>query len=396
MATIISPAVEPSIPVSANVALATGPIFVVGYIHTGTSLLKTILRKDPTLFAAAGETHFFQDLPKLRAQFPDLNRDNMLREYILFLIKLVYLGFKRAHQRHQEYTLDDFGLTEAQLETLLTAAHQKRQYAPLFGLVMDYLTQLNEKLRWLEKTPEHVNYLKQILQLHPDARVIELVRDPRATLASRKIRRGDDDWLDDKETREGASADHSTNYDPLLDTLLWKEAINAAADARREFPANILTVRYEDLAADPEATLRHICRFAGLPFRPDMLTVGWVNSATQSQEGKAASQSLKGTTSASGISTAAIEKWRKSLSPEEIYLCQWLGRKEMEQLEYLPAAVSLAARVKAPALLGHSALHLYSRARGRRPAQFALRARDTSQRMVQRTLKNLGLQKGKS
>ena len=100
------------------VATTAAPIFIVGYIHTGTSLLKTILRKDPTLFAAAGETHFFQDLVKIRAEFPDLSRDEVLREYVLFLIKLAYLGFKRAHQERAAYSLDDFGLTEAQLDRL--------------------------------------------------------------------------------------------------------------------------------------------------------------------------------------------------------------------------------------------------------------------------------------
>lgn len=376
---------------AADVAVAVGPIFIIGYIHTGTSLLKTILRKDPSLFAAAGETHFFQDLAKIRAEFPDLSRDEVLRSYLLFLIKLAYLGFKRAHQQRDRYSLADFGLTDAQFEEIVAAAQQQRHHthAPLFGLVMDHLTRLNGKERWLEKTPEHVNFLKHILQLHPDARVVELVRDPRATLASRKIRRGDDEWLEEKESREGVSADHSTNYDPLLDTMLWKEAINAAAEARRAYPEHILTVRYEDLAADPEATVRHICQFVGVPFRPEMLAVGWVNSATQAQEGKPASQPGK------GVSKAAVEKWRKSLSPEEIYLCQRLGRKEMEQLGYLPTPVPSSARLKVPALVGRSAVRLYSRVSGRGSTQIALRARDTSQRMVRRTLKNLGLQKGK-
>lgn len=374
---------------AADAVRAVRPIFIVGYIHTGTSLLKNILRKDPTLFAAAGETHFFQDLAKIRAEFSDLSRDDVLRDYVLFLIKLAYLGFKRAHQQQERYSLADFGLTDLQFDGIVTAAQQRRQHAPLFGLVMDQLTRLNGKERWLEKTPEHVNFLKHALQLHPDARVVEMVRDPRATLASRKIRRGDDEWLEEKESREGVAADHSTNYDPLLDTMLWKEAINAAAEARRAYPENILTVRYEDLAADPEATVQHICEFVGLPFQPEMLAVGWVNSATQAQEGKPASQPGK------GVSKAAVEKWRKSLSPEEIYLCQRLGRKEMEQLGYLPTPVPSSARLKVPGLLGRSAVHLYSRVSGRGSTQIALRAKDTSQRMVRRTLRNLGLQKGK-
>ena len=50
---------------------ANGPIFIVGYIHTGTSLLKSMLRRDPSLFTAAGETHFYQDLNRYRRQFAD-------------------------------------------------------------------------------------------------------------------------------------------------------------------------------------------------------------------------------------------------------------------------------------------------------------------------------------
>lgn len=52
---------------------ANGPIFIVGYIHTGTSLLKSMLRRDPTIFTAAGETHFFQDLTRYRHRFANLD-----------------------------------------------------------------------------------------------------------------------------------------------------------------------------------------------------------------------------------------------------------------------------------------------------------------------------------
>jgi hypothetical protein len=249
---------------------------------------------------------------------------------------------------------------------------------------MDFLTRLNGKQRWLEKSPEHVHFLKQILQLWPTAPIIELVRDPRATLASRKIRREDDLWLHEKEWREGVAADHSTNYDPLLDTLMWREAIHAAAGARRIYPQHILTLRYEDLAADPEATIRRTCAFTGLSFRPEMLAVSWVNSTTQRNENSPVT---------GGVSTAAVERWRSVLLPEEIYLCQRLAHKEMEQLGYSLTTLPLAVRLKAPAMLGRSALHFYSRARGRRTAQLALRARETSDRMLRNALKQLGLQK---
>ena len=121
-----------------------------------------------------------------------------------------------------------FNLTEAQFDGLVTAVQAAaaavpadQRHAALFGLVMDELTRLNGCRRWLEKTPEHVYFLQQILSVRPDARVIELVRDPRAALASRKHRRTDE-WLDAKEAHEQVSPDRSTNFDPLIDSYMWK------------------------------------------------------------------------------------------------------------------------------------------------------------------------------
>lgn len=361
------------------------PIFIVGYIHTGTSLLKTILKRNPAVWAVTGETHFFQDLAKIKSEFPDLGDAATHRAYVIFLIKLAYLGNKRAMWHRDEWALSDFGLTDAQLDDVLTVTAGVREYEVLFGLVNDRLTAFAGKEFWVEKTPEHVYYLSQLLRHLPDARVVELVRDPRATLASRKLRRTGDEWLDAKEEKEALEVDRLTNYDPLLDAMMWKEAINAARDMRRNRPQNILTVRYEDLAGNPVETLQQICRFTGLTYSDEMLEVGWVNSATQMKEQGAAKPQK------AGVSTAAIEKWRKSLDADEIFLSQSLLKAEMRELGYQPAETSLGARVKAPFLLGGTAVNLARRmGKGRRSPE---RARDAFNRVQRRLLKNLGIQR---
>ena len=204
-----------------------GPIFIVGYIHTGTSLLKSMLRRDPSLFTAAGETHFYQDLNRYRRQFADLDDPQVMRDFVYLIVALAYLGTKRANQR-DDHSLATFDLTEAQFDALLAdvqaaaaAVPAPQRHAALFGLVMDALTRLNGRQRWLEKTPEHVYFLQQILSVRPDARVVELVRDPRAALASRKHRRTDE-WLDAKEVQEQLAPDRTTNYDTLIDSYMWK------------------------------------------------------------------------------------------------------------------------------------------------------------------------------
>jgi hypothetical protein len=106
--------------------------------------------------------------------------------------------------------------------------------------------------------------------------VIELVRDPRAALASRKHRRTDE-WLDTKEAQEQlATADRTTNYDTLIDSYMWKESIDSARDARRDFPGRVLSVRYEDMVSDPETTI-HAHLPLSRPALPAGLSGGWLD-----------------------------------------------------------------------------------------------------------------------
>ena len=39
------------------------PFFIAGYMHSGTTLLHNILKKDSTACTPAGDTHFFDLLP---------------------------------------------------------------------------------------------------------------------------------------------------------------------------------------------------------------------------------------------------------------------------------------------------------------------------------------------
>ncbi len=365
-----------------------GPIFIVGYIHTGTSLLKSMLRRDPALFVAAGETHFYQDLNRNRRRFADLDDPQVYRDFVYHSVALAYLGVKRANERRDTFDLATFNLNEAQFDEIVAntrpailARPAPERHAFVFGPVMDELTRLNGCRRWLEKSPEHVYFLQDILSVNPTARAIELVRDPRAALSSRKHRRSDE-WLDAKETQEQVSTDRSTNYDTLLDSYMWKESIQSGRDARRRFPGRVLTVRYEDMVGDSAATIQHICRFLDVPFRPEFLEVGWVNATSKTSAN-----------AGDGISRAAVDRWKQSLTPEEIYVCQMALRRELKEFGYAAEPVGVAGPVKAPLVLGRSAVHLAARLGRRGPAGLEQRRDDTVQRVYRRVARTLGFQK---
>jgi len=107
--------------------------------------------------------------------------------------------------------------------------------------------------RWIvNKTPNDVFIVDRILECWPDARFIFLLRHPAAIARSRQKAR-----QQDSEER---------NLEMVL------RYANAVEEARRAHPG--ITIRYEELTANPETESRRLCEFLGVPFEPSMLEYG--------------------------------------------------------------------------------------------------------------------------
>lgn len=98
-----------------------------------------------------------------------------------------------------------------------------------------------------EKTPRHVYRIPLIRKAARGARFVLLVRDGRDVAASFIKRIG--------------AAEPGRRR--------WVQE-NRLVLAERHAP-DVHILRYEDLVAEPEAAMRAVCAFAGLPFHPDML-----------------------------------------------------------------------------------------------------------------------------
>jgi hypothetical protein len=129
-----------------------------------------------------------------------------------------------------------------------------------------------DKLRWLmwdrvlhrelersgkrlivNKTPNDVFIVDKIATAWPDARFIFLLRHPAAIAASRARARGDKDTPEQNANRV-------------------KRYCDAVERARQKYAG--LTVRYEDLTADPTKATKEICAFLGVPWEESMLDYG--------------------------------------------------------------------------------------------------------------------------
>lgn len=309
------------------------PIFIVGYMHSGTTLLQHVLSRHPDVFAPQSETVFFFARATLEQQFPDLSSDAIREAYLQYLLRIVNDGFlpnEFEDMHNSKRRLAHLGLNRDDYNNLLSRTSAVRDHTLCYRIVLDIMAETRQKSRWLEKTPNHVYYIDDILKVIPDALIVNLIRDPRDVLASKKLRCSAS-WIDH---RSGGDDDQKavrklqTGYDPILDTMGWRSAVQASIKANRRYPNSVCQIRYEDFVNDPVKMTKELCDFLHLDFTPDLLQVGWGNTTTSTQRSK------------SGISAAAVGKWRSTLNPDAVNLCQRVAMLEMQEMDYQTVPIS--------------------------------------------------------
>jgi hypothetical protein len=142
-----------------------------------------------------------------------------------------------------------YGVTQEDIRTWL--ATRPPSVAVMLEALTVQLARQQGSRRWVEKTPRHLEVPELITDAWPDARIVRIVRDPRdAAVSLTKVPFGTPSLL--------------TNLSVLA------RMNEAAADFYRE-SSQAMTVRYEDLVAEPERELRRICGFVGEDYEPGMV-----------------------------------------------------------------------------------------------------------------------------
>jgi len=176
-----------------------------------------------------------------------------------------------------------------------------------------------------DQTPRNVFYIHDILEAFPDARVINMVRDPRAVLLSQKNK-----WrrrsLGESALPRSEVVRSWSNYHPLVTARIWKGAVDAA-DAIDD--PRLLTVRFEDLLTDGERQVAAVAAHCGIEFTTDMLDVPKESSSLASDD-----------PDARGLRGEVAEAWRTQggLSDAEVALCESVAGDAMRRHGYEPSS----------------------------------------------------------
>ena len=107
---------------------------------------------------------------------------------------------------------------------------------------------------WIDHTPANTLIAPHLFELFPQARMVHLVRDGRATAAS--VMRLD--WGPNTVSKAAR---------------VWISRVAHGLACESRFgPQRVRQVRYEDLVSEPEATVRNVCEFIGIDFQPSMVS----------------------------------------------------------------------------------------------------------------------------
>jgi len=227
------------------------PVFIVGMNGSGTTMLLDNLGRHPELYAFPRETRLIPYLISTHARFGDLDDDENFRRLWEEVLGMNVFEYVNDHS-HVPLPED--------------WKHYPRNLAGVLDGVFRYFAARENKQRWCEKTPQHVQHMDKLAVLFPLARFIHVIRDGRDSAASFNRR-----WY----------------RTPELTLFRWKKVVSAGhRQGEAMGPQRYMEVRYEDLTTHPELWLKKICEFIEVPYDEAVLVSAqpYLKTASSSEE----------------------------------------------------------------------------------------------------------------
>lgn len=246
------------------------PLIVIGTLRSGTTALHKLLSMD-TQFQ--GLEYYLAQRPTVRP-VPESLEANALCQASEDTVRMIYAHMPGQAQMHDYDSRGveecKFGMCQTFMRIELTnllpsyrrwyhaqdRRHSYRRYADVLRLIG---TREQEK-RWLLKCPHHVLELDALLDVFPDARIVQIHRDPLISIPSMCSL-----WYGiEKALQENVRPD---TIGPR-EAAFWREALDLGKKARLKAPGQFIDVYQRDLKADPLGTARHIYTKFGLELSP--------------------------------------------------------------------------------------------------------------------------------
>lgn len=290
--------------------------FLVGCNRSGTTMLRAMLDSHPEV-AVPPEAYFV--IPALN-RAPAYERGDHLDLDTLLADLRSNPSFRRNWQ-----------LSAESLATLRNDDGPEDTAAALAELYACYATE-HDKPRYADKTPQHVLHVDLLARSFPGSRFVHLVRDGRDVVPSLL------------ENRPGPS-----RFPAAVE--YWRSRVLAGRRAgERLGPSRYHEIRYEELVADPEATLEQMCAFLDLRYAPEMLE--YPARAGEVVAGTFDARPHLGVASAP---TRNVRNWRTAMPDHQVQLFEALAGDALDTFGYERSPMAPSSRVRVEVVIRRAA-----------------------------------------
>lgn len=208
------------------------PIFVTGVYRSGTTFVASLLGAHREVASTAHTVKFLRFCLR---RYGDLSETENLRQLVQDVVTRLRVRWN--------IVLDE--------ELVLRDAHHKKldSYAGIYDLLMQHLVSKKKPTasRWLEKVNCNWSAIPDFLDMFPQGRAIQVIRDPRDVTASYKL----------MTFEEG-----NQFMDAAFNCRGSMESFDSLDVQHRP---RVLPVKVEDISANPEGKVKEIEAFLGLP-----------------------------------------------------------------------------------------------------------------------------------
>lgn len=275
------------------------PVYISGHYRSGTTLLANILDKSPELSITYGTIHYMRSYGRynpIESRYAELIKDTCER-----------IQKKWDIESKEQDMLD------------LVASTPKVTEAVVYDAMMRVFLDLKDSSRWGEKTNVNWEGILPFLDMFPQGKVVHIIRDPRAVLASFKF----------------FTFQPEPGYlDSIFANLAMFDFIERNGLRSRE---GVYLIRYEDLVTNPQDEVTKLCRFLNIDFQESMMEI---NNADAKKTYNANSTFFE---SKNAIDESSKNLWETKLTSVDIHFCQEMLSEGMHNWGYEPVEVNLSS-----------------------------------------------------
>src|SRR5436853_405002 len=248
------------------------PLFIVGLPRSGTTLLHMLLAADPD--------HRAPLTWEVMSPSPPSSKDRQKRiqqaSRNLAMLRWLAPTFESVHATGAELPQECVSLTSPtfmsdQFDTMYNVPSYRAWFfnqdlRTAYEFHRRSLQQLQFRQsaeRWVLKAPAHMFAAPALLSIYPDARFVQIHRDPIEAVASVSslvtiLRRVFSDEVDPVQIGQDAMS-------------YWSQALKTFLRTRDQLlPHRVCDLRYDDVRRDPIAAAGHVYEHFGWPFSPEV------------------------------------------------------------------------------------------------------------------------------